>query len=47
MYALQQGFELAIGRRENFGPALKLKNGVYTPIGNHENHIHLSVNDDF
>ena len=41
--ALQIGFETAIGRRENFGPALKLKSGVYNPISNHDGHIHFSV----
>lgn len=42
--ALQQAIEQTTNRRENFGPALKLKLGQPWSIGGHDNHIHFSIN---
>lgn len=41
--AIQQTFESFPKRRENFGPALKLKEGEPFVIAGHNDHIHLSV----
>lgn len=44
---IQEKFESAPERRENFGPALSKKEGRnYNPGGNHTHHIHFSVNGD-
>jgi len=40
----QQAFEVLQNRRENFGPALKLKLGISSSIGGHADHIHISIN---
>lgn len=40
---LQQEWERVPGRRENFGPHLKLKSGVAHPVPGHHDHIHFSV----
>ena len=41
--AMQQKFESFDRKRENFGPALKLKEGAPFQIGGHGDHIHFSV----
>ncbi len=41
--AIQDTFESYDGRRENFGPHLKKKNGSNWTVGGHADHIHLSV----
>jgi hypothetical protein len=41
--ALQQKFESFEPKRENFGPALKLKEGEPFQVGGHQDHIHFSV----
>lgn len=40
---LQEEFEKLPGRRENFGPHLKLKHGKPYAVDGHHDHIHLSV----
>ncbi len=42
--AIQEKYEGFDGRRENFGPYLKKKDGQNWTVGGHEDHIHLSVN---
>ncbi|MEE4379256.1 MAG: hypothetical protein V2J55_17335 [Candidatus Competibacteraceae bacterium] len=42
--AIQDTFETYSGRRENFGPHLKKKNGNNWTVGGHGDHIHISVN---
>ncbi len=42
--AIQDEFESYDGRRENFGPHFKKKNGSNWTVGGHADHIHLSVN---
>lgn len=44
--ALQQKFESAKKRRENFGPHFKKKLGKPYKISGHKDHIHWSVNGD-
>jgi hypothetical protein len=41
--AIQTTFESYSGRRENFGPFLKKKNGSTYSVSGHLDHIHLSV----
>lgn len=41
--ALQNAFEKAPNRRENYGPAFERKWGQPWPVGGHENHLHFSV----
>ena len=41
--AIQRRFESFPQKRENFGPALKLKEGQPFQVGGHGDHIHLSV----
>jgi hypothetical protein len=41
--ALQLRFESAMGRRENFGPHLKHKQGSDQAVSGHADHIHFSV----
>ncbi|QBG34446.1 hypothetical protein [Litorilituus sediminis] len=42
--AMQQKFESAPGRRENFGPSTKKKLGSAHSVSGHKDHIHFSVN---
>lgn len=42
--ALQQAFELAPHRRENFGSAMKKKLGADYSVPGHTDHMHFSVN---
>lgn len=44
--SLQNGFETAPRRRENFGPLFKKKEGVPHQVSGHKDHIHWSVNGD-
>lgn len=41
---LQGAFESVPNRRENYGPALKLRLGAPWRIGGHKNHIHFAIN---
>jgi hypothetical protein len=41
--AIQNKFESFPKKRENFGPAVKKKEGVNFPISGHKDHIHFSV----
>jgi hypothetical protein len=41
--ALQNAFENVPNRRENFGPAFERKWGQPWPVGDHEDHLHFSV----
>ena len=41
--AIQRKFESFPAKRENFGPALKLKEGAPFQVSGHKDHIHLSV----
>ncbi len=41
--AIQRKFESFPAKRENFGPALKLKEGDPFQVAGHGDHIHLSV----
>jgi hypothetical protein len=41
--AIQEKFESFPKKRENFGPALKKKEGANFSIGGHADHIHFSV----
>ncbi len=43
---LQQEFENAPKRRENFGPTIKKKNGNDYAVSGHKDHFHWSVNGD-
>ncbi len=40
---IQKEFEKVQGRRENFGPFLKMKSGRQYSVPGHHDHIHLSV----
>ena len=40
---MQQEFERVAGRRENFGPYLKLKHGKPYRVGGHGDHMHFSI----
>ena len=41
--ALQNAFENVPNRRENFGPAFERKWGQPWPVGDHQDHLHFSV----
>lgn len=42
--AIQDAFEEFDGKRENFGPHIKKKEGNNWTVGGHADHVHLSVN---
>ena len=43
---LQNRYETAPSRRENYGPSIKKKEGVDNPVSGHSDHFHWSVNGD-